>query len=224
MLARTLVFITISASVPMMGCIADQQPDDAAQVGEVSVELRAGSSLVSPNVDTICIQGAAFTGTFSTALNSAIVNYNALALSFHFVRTTGSTPGCDAVITAAVLPGFGTRSGFPSGGRPFSGLGLGTGFAVHNGDVLEHLITHLLGHNLGLLHSDGGTVPPISCRFGLAVIPNFGGADSGAGPGGVIIPGTPPPTPGGSIMNSCIPVATNGELTSSDIAGLSFLY
>ena len=206
--------------------MADQLPANEGELGEASAALLALNNRVSPNVHNICINGTAFTGGFSTALNNAIVNYNALGLSFRFTRTTGATTGCDAVITARVLPNFTTGSGFPAGGLPFNSVGLGSGYGIHNDDVLEHLITHLLGHNIGLIHSDVGPVTPVSCGAGQVVIPNFGGSDQGGtgGVGVIIPPGTPPPTPGGSIMNTCVPVSTNGEFTSSDIAGLNFYY
>jgi Dual-action HEIGH metallo-peptidase len=218
------------ASFAVILCAAcsglDREPDEEGQVATASAELLAVSNRVSTSVHTICINGAAFTGVFSTPLNNAIANYNALALSFRFTRTAGSTVGCNAVINAMILAGFGTGSGFPSGGLPFGSIGLGSDFGVHNGDVLEHMITHLLGHNLGFVHTDTGPVVPVSCGPDQTIIPNFGGGGhSGGGGLGVIIPpGTPPPTAGGSIMNTCIPVSTNGELTSGDIAGLNSFY
>lgn len=219
----------LSSGVLIASCVGfdDAQPSDPEELAETSAELLATTNRVSPSVATICINGASITGAFSAALNSAIVNYNTLPLTFNFVRTTGSTSGCNAVITAMIQPGFAVTSGFPSAsGLPFNQLGVGSGFSVHNADVLEHIFTHLLGHNIGLQHTDttsSGT--PVSCGPGQAVIPNFGGGSGGGGGvGGIMTPGSPPPSPGGSIMNSCIPVGTTGEFTSSDITGLNFLY
>jgi len=222
---RSLLFI-LGASAWIAGCAAEQPPENDDEFGEASTALLALSNRVSPGVHNICINGSAFTGAFSAALNNAIGNYNVLGLSLRFTRTTGATTGCNAVITARVLAGFAIGSGFPSGGLPFNTLGLGSGFTIHNGDVLEHMLTHLLGHDIGLIHSDAGPVTPVSCGAGQVVIPNFGGSGQGGtvGVGVVIPPGTPPPSPGGSIMNTCIPASTNGEFTSSDIAGLNFYY
>lgn len=209
----------------LLGCAGDQVSNDEPTIMEASTEILVGSSRLGPTVHAICINGTAFTGAFSTALNAAIGSYNALALSIHFFRTTGGTAGCDAVITATVPSGFATVSGFPSGGRPFSGLGLGSGFAAFNDNVLRHAITHLLGHDIGLVHTDLGPVTPVSCAPDQVVVPNFGGSgQGGSGVGVVIPPGTPPPTPGGSIMNTCIPVTTNGQFTTGDIAGLRALF
>lgn len=224
MIGKTCIVALYSIALTS-GCIDDQQPDDEWELAETSADLLATANRVSPSVATICINGAAVTGVFSTALNNAIVNYNALPLTFNFVRTTGGTSGCNAVITAQIIAGFGVTSGFPSGGLPFNLLRVGSGFSVHNADVLEHLITHLLGHNIGLLHTDNSTTTPVSCGPGQVVIPNFGGGGGhGGGVGGIMTPGSPPPSPGGSIMNSCIPVGTNGEFTPSDTTGLNFLY
>nr|WP_090494635.1 M57 family metalloprotease [Myxococcus virescens] len=46
-----------------------------------------------------------------------------------------------------------------------------------------------------------------------------------AGVGAIHVPGTPTTTTaGGSLMNSCFPVGTTGEFTSSDITALTTLY
>lgn len=224
MLTKAFV-CTLSAGALLAGCMADGQPGDALELGEASSELLALSNRVGPSVHNICINGTAFTGAFSTALNNAIASYDALALTFRFTRTTGSTVGCNAVITARVLPDFGIGSGFPSGGLPYNTLGLGSGFGIHNNAVLTHIITHLLGHDIGLVHSDVGPATPVSCGPDQDIIPNFGGSgQGGSGVGVVIIPGTPSPTPGGSVMNTCVPASTNGRFTSSDISGLNYYY
>jgi hypothetical protein len=229
MLAKTFVFasvVALAGSGSLSGCMADQPSADESEVGEARAELLALSSRVSSSVHNICINGTAFTGAFSTALNNAIASYDALALSFRFTRTTGSTTGCNAVINARILTGFEVGAGFPSGGLPFNSLEVGSGFSMFNGNVITHVITHLLGHDIGLIHSDVGPAVPVSCGPDQAIIPNFGVGShaGGSGVGVVLIPGAPPPAPGGSIMNTCIPAATNGRLTSSDISGLNFYF
>ncbi|HEU4727420.1 MAG TPA: M57 family metalloprotease, partial [Kofleriaceae bacterium] len=166
----------------------------------------------------ICVNGAAFTGNFSQALDGAIANYNALGLTFSMRRTTGSTTGCGATITARVSSGTGGSSGFPSGGRPFNtiniGSGLQSGFSVA---TITHVMTHELGHCIGFRHSDFFN-RSISC----------GGAATNEGNGGVgaiLIAGTPSgATVGGSIMNSCFRQSETGRFTSSDITALNALY
>ena len=88
------------------------------------------TNLVGTNITNICINGAAFVSNakFNQALNMAITNYNNEGLRWHMTRTTGSTTGCSATITARFAQGVtGGSSGFPSAGRPFNTINIGTG-------------------------------------------------------------------------------------------------
>jgi len=177
------------------------------------------TNLVGTNITNICVNGAAFTGKFSTALTAAIANYNNLGLRWHMTRTSGSTTGCSATITARVTTGTGGVSGFPSGGRPFNAINIGSGLqaATFPTATVTHVITHELGHTVGFRHSDFFN-RSISC----------GGAATNEGNGGVgaiLIPGTPSgATVGGSVMNSCFRQNETGRFTSTDITALNFLY
>jgi len=175
------------------------------------------TNLVAQSLTTICVNGAAFTGRLSQGLDMAIANYNALNLTFHMTRTTGGTAGCGATITARTVAGTGGSSGFPSGGRPFNTINIGSGNASLNVNTVEHIITHELGHCVGFRHSDFFN-RSISC----------GGAATNEGNGGVgaiLIAGTPSgATVGGSIMNSCFRTVETGEFTNSDITALNALY
>jgi hypothetical protein len=157
---------------------------------------------------------------FNQALNMAITNYNNEGLRWRMTRTTGSTTGCSATITARRQAGVtGGSSGFPSGGRPFNTINIGTGLdsATFSVDTVEHVITHELGHTVGFRHSDFFN-RSISC----------GGAATNEGNGGVgaiLIPGTPSgATVGGSIMNSCFRSSETGEFTASDRTALNAIY
>jgi hypothetical protein len=175
------------------------------------------TNLVSRTLTTICVNGAAFTGSFSQGLDMAIANYNALGLTFTMRRTTGSTTGCGATITARVSGGTGGSSGFPSGGRPFNTINIGSGLTGFDVNTIEHVMTHELGHTVGFRHSD---------FFNRAI--SCGGAASNEGNGGVgaiLIAGTPSTaTVGGSIMNSCFRTVETGEFTASDRTALTTLY
>jgi hypothetical protein len=159
----------------------------------------------------ICVNPTSTFGSYSrliAGLDLAIGNYNALPLEFDFAR--GPTTGCDANITAATTSGAGGSSGFPSGGNPYSIIYIGTGILSYSADAIEALITHELGHAIGLMHSD--CVDGSSC----------GGAPQTCG---IPIPGTSTGTPpDGSIMNTCLPATTNGEFSYSDITALNYIY
>ncbi|MCP3138321.1 M57 family metalloprotease [Pyxidicoccus xibeiensis] len=188
------------------------------QRGEGSQEHYRSTNLVSTAVTKICINPTASFNSYSVlsqGLNLAIVNYNSLALRITFAR--GPTTGCTANITAKTLAGTSVSSGLPSGGLPYNTIGIGTGLNNVGTDVVEHVITHELGHTIGLLHTDAYN-PSISCGPG-------GGGSPGPGVGGILIPGTPTTaTPGGSIMNTCMSPDTDGEFTSSDRTALNYLY
>jgi hypothetical protein len=176
------------------------------------------TNTVSLSHDTICVNGAAYNGTLSTALNNAIANYTNLNLSFNIVRTNvANAAGCDATITANVVGGSGGSAGFPSGGKPYSSINIGSGVASYGVSVATHVITHELGHTIGFRHSDYYN-RAISC----------GGAASNegaAGVGAVLVPGTPNNAVlNGSVMNACFNNGSTGVWTNTDLTALNTLY
>jgi hypothetical protein len=173
---------------------------------------------VSPAIDTICINGAAYTGTLSTALNNAIANYTNLNLWFDMVRTNGpGGAGCDATITAVLVAGGGGSAGFPSGGLPYGQINIGNQVASYGVNVATHVITHELGHAIGFRHSDYYN-RSISCG-------GFASNEGSAGVGAVHIPGTPATASfNGSVMNACFHGGSNGQWTASDLTALNTLY
>jgi hypothetical protein len=182
-----------------------------------SAEQYRTSNLVGSGVTKICVSASsAFTGAFSTGLDMAIANYNGLGLSFTMARAPST--GCSATINASIRNGMvGGSAGFPTGGKPYGKIIIGGGLSPYGVDVIEHVITHELGHTVGMRHSDYFN-RSISC----------GGSASNEGDGGVgaiHIPGSPTgANVGGSIMNSCFRSQENGEFTSSDSAALRTLY
>ncbi|WP_426750318.1 M57 family metalloprotease [Myxococcus sp. Y35] len=186
--------------------------------GEGHHELHRTINLVGPNVTRICVNPTAVFNAYnrlSQGLDLALANYNALGLRLHFVR--GPTTGCTATITVTTTAGAGSSAGYPSNGLPYGHIYVGTGLSSYSLDRAEHAITHAIGHTIGLRHTDHFD-PSISCG---TTIP---GPEGSGGIGFIPIPGMPPPSPGGSIMNTCIPPDTDGEFTPSDIAGLNYLY
>jgi hypothetical protein len=199
--------------------------------GDVHVTLEASRELYQPErgtkehyrvanlVDTNIVRKICLipTSTFnaysrlSAGLDAAIQNYNALGL--RFVMARGPTTGCDANITVTTMSGAGGSAGFPSNGLPYSQLRIGTGLQSYSLDVNEHVITHELGHSLGLLHSDILNNPPLCATSGTSY------------PNPIHIPGTPTTSPlSGSLMNSCFRSTETGEFTSTDVTAFQVLY
>lgn len=175
------------------------------------------TNLVSSSKTKICIIPTASFNTYSrlsAGLDLAIGNYNALPLSFDLVR--GNPGGCSATISIRTTSGVGGSAGFPSGGNPYGTINIGTGLQSYSNDVNEHVITHEIGHCVGLRHSD---------YYNRSISCGSGGNEGSAGVGAIHIPGTPTTaTVGGSVMNSCFRSTETGEFTSSDITALNYLY
>jgi hypothetical protein len=175
----------------------------------------------SPTI--ICVNGAAFTnGTLNQGLNLAIENYNQLfspgiSRLFFFRVSGGPIQGCTFFIDGVVQAGLvGGSSGFPAGGAPFGQIIIGDGVIQFGVDVAEHVITHELGHCIGLRHSD---------FFNRSISCGIGGDEGDAGVGAILIPGTPSDAVvGGSVMNACFRSTETGEFTGSDITAIDFLY
>lgn len=175
------------------------------------------NNLVGSSVTKICINPTASFNSYSRlsqGLDMAIANYNALGLRIYFAR--GPTSGCTANISARTMSGTGGSAGFPSGGRPYGTINIGTGLQSYNVNVSEHVITHEIGHTIGFRHSD---------YYNRSISCGTGGNEGSSGVGAIHIPGTPTTaTPGGSVMNSCFSSSSTGEWTSSDVTALNYLY
>jgi len=179
------------------------------------------TNLLASALHRICIDGSAYGGAdFSAALDHAIKNYNDLHLSFSMTRTLGA--GCGATITAQIVPGPpGAIAGFPSGGMPYPTITVNNQTGRFGVNTLAHVITHELGHTIGLRHSDWYD-RTISCRSNPE---GFADPEPDDPIGAIIIPGTPSvATVGGSVMNSCSRPIETGQLSSTDVIALQYLY
>ena len=165
------------------------------QVGEGSAEQYRTTNLVGTSVTKICVNPTSAFNSYtrlSQGLDLAIQNYNQLGLRITFAR--GPTTGCTANITAQTMSGTGGSAGFPSGGKPYGTINIGTGLQNYSADVNEHVITHELGHCIGFRHSD---------YYDRSISCGSGGDEGQSTVGAIHIPGTPTTaTVGGSVMNS----------------------
>jgi hypothetical protein len=195
--------VTVEASREMLGTVGTH-------------EQYRTNNLVGTSVTKICVNPTSTFNSYSRlsqGLDAAIANYNNLGLRITFQR--GGT-GCTANITAQTMSGTGGSAGFPSGGRPYGTINIGTGLQNYSVDVNEHVITHELGHAIGFRHSD---------YYNRAISCGSGGNEGDAGVGAIHIPGTPTTaTVGGSVMNACFRSTETGEWTSSDVTALNYLY
>ncbi|MBZ4401729.1 M57 family metalloprotease [Myxococcus faecalis] len=206
-----------------------QASREMLDTGGSTAEHYRTTNLVSSAVRKVTVQlPSPVASTIAAGLAEAVANYNALGLRLTFYTAnpcladpSACPPGSHATINVVVnstLPsGPSGASGYPSGGLPYPTIWIGTGLSTYPLDVIEHVLTHELGHTIGFRHTD---------FFNTAISCGGTPVREGANPGGaILIPGTPSSaTPGGSIMNTCVPLSTNGEFTSTDIAALNFMY
>lgn len=167
-------------------------------------------------IDVIGYTGGsqALTTKQRSALQWTIDNYNALNLGITFTLTFGTnyTP-YDIVVYQNPNGEAGGVAGFPSGGDPYKYVQIFSGMEAYSTNTNEHVITHEIGHAVGLRHTDWFSRE--SC----------GQSGESADPDGAVhIPGTPTGFDAESVMLACFGANEDGEFGYYDTVALDYLY
>ena len=155
-----------------------------------------------------------------SALTQAVDNYNNQNIDLRFNLTFGTNyQAADMVVYDNSINNpndQGGVAGFPfSDGRPWKFIQI-FNIASFNGDIQEHVITHEIGHSVGLRHTDW--FDRLSCPI------DNQGVENTSNDGAIYIEGTPSGRDVTSIMNACVDGGTNGEFNSNDGVALRALY
>lgn len=187
--------------------------------GNITTKQYRTYNLVSSprNVNVIGFTGGGGQGLTSkqrSALQLAVSNYNALNIGLNFTLTFGTnyTP-YDIVVYQNPNGQAGGVAGFPSGGNPYKYVQIFSGMENYSTSTNEHVITHEIGHAVGLRHTDWFSRQ--SC----------GQSGEAANPSGAVhIPGTPTGYDSNSVMLACFSANEDGNFGYYDQVALEYLY
>lgn len=191
---------------------------DLHHVGPMGEQYRTNNLVSSPR--TIRVIGytggsQALTTKMRTALQWAVDNYNALGNGLTFTLTFGTAYSSYDIVVYKTTGSAGGSAGFPSGGAPYKWVQIYSGTDSYDTNVIEHVITHEIGHCVGMRHTD---------YFDRSLSCGTGGNEGSGSDGAVHIPGTPTGFDATSIMLSCFSSSEDGEFGAYDITALNYLY
>ncbi len=159
--------------------------------------------------------GYGLTNKMQTALGWAINNYNNINTSLSFTLTYGTNFNPYDIVVYRVPNGqVGGVAGFPdSNGNPYKWVQIFSGMDNYNTNTNEHVITHEIGHCVGMRHTDWWN--RASCG---------GGSESANPDGAVHVSGTPTNIDWNSVMLACFGSNEDGEFGFYDKVALEYLY
>ena len=203
------------------GCAEISLEEYAAlqQVGELaSRQYRTFNLVSSPR--TIRVIGYTGGGGYGlnsnmrTALQWAVNNYNRINTGLNFTLSFSASTSADMVVYRQPnQSGAGGQAGFPSGGRPYKWIQIYRGMDNYDRNTIEHVMTHEMGHAVGLRHTDWFSRQ--SCGQS---------GESAGSTGAVHIPGTPTGYDANSVMLACFGSGEDGEFGYYDRVALEYLY
>jgi hypothetical protein len=198
--------------------LAEMSASKVHYVGAVGEQYRTTNLVSSPR--TIRVLGYtggsnALDSKMRTALQWAVDNYNALGIGLTFTLSYGTNTGAADIVVYRVSGSGGGSAGFPSGGAPYKWVQIQSGTSSFDTNVVEHVITHEIGHCVGMRHTD---------YFNRSLSCGSGGNEGDGGVGAIHIPGTPTGFDANSIMLSCFSSSEDGEFGSFDVTALNYLY
>ncbi|MDT0641591.1 M57 family metalloprotease [Zunongwangia sp. F363] len=149
-----------------------------------------------------------------SALQRAITNYNSLNIGINFTLTFGTNyQPYDIVVYQNSNGEAGGVAGFPANGNPYKYVQIFSGMESYSTATNEHVLTHEIGHSVGLRHTDWYSRQ--SCGQS---------GESAGSDGAVHIPGTPTGYDSNSIMLACFSANEDGNFGYYDEVALNYLY
>lgn len=179
-------------------------------------QYRTNNLVSDNNISVIGYTGSGYnlTNKMRTALSWAVNNYNALNTNKTFTLSFAASTNADIVVYRNIgNNGAGGVAGFPSGGRPYKWVQIYNGMNNYNTNTNEHVITHEIGHCMGLRHTDWFSRQ--SCGQS---------GESAGSTGAVLIPGTPSGYDANSVMLACFSSNEDGEFGFYDRVALETIY